>query len=131
MAGSDYSIEGYDSIELFSTQHTKESKGIKIHSHEKTIVFTSDTGPIKGCNKIFFEADYLIHDCYAPSRFCNDISALDHTHTSAATLGKIAEESCVKHLVPIHFSGECMVISPCPLCIAPVGHPFMQGAFSQ
>ncbi len=102
----DYKIDEYESIDFFSTNHTPYSKGIKIFSENNIIIYTSDTGPIPECEKIFKNADYLIHDCYAPARLKKVIPALDSTHTSAETLGKIAEKSKVKHLIPIHFSGE-------------------------
>lgn len=99
-------IDEYEFIEIFSTNHMPGSKGIKIFSENKTVIYTSDTGPVSGYEKIYKNADYLIHDCYAPSRFKTQIPALDSTHTSAESLGKIAEKSAVEHLVPIHFSGE-------------------------
>jgi ribonuclease Z len=103
---ADYSLEGYDDIQLFSTNHTANSKGIKIFAENKTVIYTSDTGPIEKSEELFRNADYLIHDCYAPIRFKEEISYLDNTHTSAETLGKIAESANVKNLIPIHFSGE-------------------------
>lgn len=93
-------------VDIFSTRHTPGSKGIRIYFKNKTIIYTSDTGPILSADKIFSNADYLIHDCYAPSRFKSKIPALDDTHTSSLTLGKIAARAGVKNLIPIHFSGE-------------------------
>ena len=93
-------------IEIFRTFHSAASCGLKLTSVDKTIIYTSDTGPIGNCEKIFKDADYLIHDCFAPSRFKADFYGLDLTHTSAKTLGKIAQNSNVKNLIPIHFSGE-------------------------
>lgn len=99
-------LDNCDNIELFPTKHTPHSHGVKIYSENKILIYTSDTGPIPESEEIFKYADYLIHDCYSPERFKSLIPELDSTHTSAASLGKMAEHSKVKNLIPIHFSGE-------------------------
>ncbi len=91
---------------LFKTRHNMESSGLIINDGKKKIIYTSDTGPMRGCDDIFRQADCLIHDCSAPERFKEDFPCLDETHTSAETLGKIADKAEVKMLVPVHFSGE-------------------------
>jgi ribonuclease Z len=93
-------------IELFPTRHTAHSRGVRILKEKKNIIYTSDTGPIENSDVIFKDADYLIHDCFAPLRFKKDSPAIDSTHTSAETLGKTAQTCGMKNLVPIHFSGE-------------------------
>jgi ribonuclease BN (tRNA processing enzyme) len=50
--------------------------------------------------------DYLIHDCSAPSRFFEEYPSLYAMHTDSLTLGEIAQEAGVKHLIPCHFFGE-------------------------
>jgi ribonuclease BN (tRNA processing enzyme) len=50
--------------------------------------------------------DYLIHDCSAPLRIFEEYPSLYAMHTDSLTLGKMAQEAEVKHLVPCHFFGE-------------------------
>ncbi len=93
-------------VEIFPTRHTKLSRGLIIKDRKKKIIYTSDTGPLNESNKIFKNADCLIHDCSAPLKWAGDFPGLDLTHTSAETLAAKAEEAGVKMLVPVHFSGE-------------------------
>ncbi|MGM0441318.1 MAG: MBL fold metallo-hydrolase [Elusimicrobiota bacterium] len=93
-------------LKFFSTRHTPESRGIIIDKENFKFVYTADTGPMDNYRSVFKNAGYLIHDCYAPVRLKDKISALDKHHTSAGSLGEMAEKSKVKNLVPIHFSGE-------------------------
>ena len=103
---ADKSLELLFHTELFPTRHTAGSSGIKILCGEKTVIYTSDTGPMHNAGDIFKDADYLIHDCYATASLADKIPELDIMHTSALRLGMIAEEAGVKNLVPIHFSGK-------------------------
>ncbi len=91
---------------LFKTRHNAESAGMVITEGQKKIVYTSDTGPLEDSSGIFRQADCLIHDCSAPERFKENFLGLDETHTSAETLGKMAQSAEVRMLVPVHFSGE-------------------------
>lgn len=50
--------------------------------------------------------DCLIHDCSAPSRVFKAYPSLRAMHTDSLTLGKMAHDAGVKHLVPCHFLGE-------------------------
>ncbi len=93
-------------LEFFPTRHTPESRGIIFIKENFKFVYTGDTGPMKNYRTLFNKAEYLIHDCYAPSRFKSKSSVLDKSHTSGKLLGKMAEKSRVKNLVPVHFSGE-------------------------
>ncbi len=102
----DFAIKEYESMTLFPTRHMPGSKGIKIISGNTSFVYTSDTGPLNESKSILNNVDYLIHDCYAPVKYKESIPALDSTHTSAESLGKIAADCSIKHLIPIHFSGE-------------------------
>jgi ribonuclease Z len=51
-------------------------------------------------------ADYLIHDCSAPSRFFGEFPALKKMHANPVELGKYAEDAGIKCLIPCHFFGE-------------------------
>ncbi|MEA3507210.1 MAG: ribonuclease Z [Elusimicrobiota bacterium] len=93
-------------LSFFKTPHTKASLGAKIETKERTLVYTSDTGPLGGGAAIFRNADALIHDCYALSKFKKEIDELDKTHSSALSVGRIAAASGVKKLFCVHFSGE-------------------------
>jgi ribonuclease BN (tRNA processing enzyme) len=103
---ADYMIDIPFRAGLFPTSHKGQSRGIKIERGGRSIIYTSDTGPIADSAKLFRDADYLIHDCYTTAKWAGKIANLDITHTSALRLGIIASDAKVKNLVPIHFSGE-------------------------
>ena len=48
-------------------------------------------------------ADYLIHDCSAPSRFFEQFPSLKTMHTNSLDLGKYAQEAAINCLIPCHF----------------------------
>jgi ribonuclease Z len=50
--------------------------------------------------------DCLIHDCSAPSRIFKQYPSLFAMHTDSLTLGELAHEAGVNHLLPCHFFGE-------------------------
>jgi ribonuclease Z len=92
-------------ISSFSVKHNPESIGIKIYLKDTSLscIYSGDTAFSRTIIEIARGADYLIHDCACPSRFAKD---LEEMHTSALTLGEIAEEAQVKTLIPIHFLTE-------------------------
>ncbi len=90
----------------FKTRHCQESLGLKIKYKNKTIVYTSDTSYFPEIAEIAINADYLIHDCFAPSRFFNIYPKLQKMHTSPEMIAKVYKDSKTKVLIPIHFSGE-------------------------
>lgn len=95
-------------ISCYPVKHAPESLGLKfiLKNSKKKAGYTGDTGP---CEDVILEnenADYLIHDCLCPIRFLDRFKSLDDEHTSAYTLGKIANSSKIKNLIPIHFSTE-------------------------
>lgn len=95
-------------VSCYPVKHAPESLGLKflLKSSKKKVGYTGDTGP---CEEVILEnenADYLIHDCLCPIRFSDKFKSLDDEHTSAYTLGKIANSSKIKNLIPIHFSTE-------------------------
>jgi len=92
-------------ISSFPVRHTPDSIGLKISSKETplTLVYSGDTSFSRIVVDEAKYADYLIHDCACPSRFAK---GLEEVHTSALTLGEIAEEAQVKTLIPIHFLTE-------------------------
>jgi len=90
----------------FKTKHCQESLGLKIKYKNKTIVYTSDTSYFPAIAEIATKADYLIHDCFAPSRFFNIYPKLQKMHTPPHMVAKAYKDSKAKVLIPIHFSGE-------------------------
>jgi len=92
-------------ISSFPVKHAPDSIGLKIHLKDPplTCVYSGDTAFSMKVIEEAEGADYLIHDCACPSRFAEGI---EEVHTSALTLGEIAEKAGVKTLVPVHFLTE-------------------------
>jgi len=102
----------YNSKELkvyaFKTRHTRESLGFRFFFKKirKTCVFSSDTALKPSLVEEFSHCDYLIHDCFSPQRYFIKYPQLNKMHTSSLSLGRLAQASGVKTLIPIHFAGE-------------------------
>jgi ribonuclease Z len=92
-------------ISSFLVRHAPDSIGLKIYlkAPPLTCVYSGDTAFNRTVVEEAKGADYLIHDCACPSRFAK---GLEEVHTSALTLGEIAEQAQVKTLIPIHFLTE-------------------------
>ncbi len=91
----------------FSVNHRPESLGLKfLFKNKKKVIFSGDTAYSKNLIKEARNCDYLIHDCFAPSRFFTKYPKLKTMHTSSKMLGMIAKEANVKTLLPIHFTCE-------------------------
>jgi ribonuclease Z len=69
-------------------------------------IYSGDTSVYPTLFREAKDADCLVHDCSAPSRFFKEYPSLRTMHTDALTLGELAQEAGVKHLVPCHFFGE-------------------------
>lgn len=95
-------------VRAFKVRHAKESLGFKFLFKKERIscIFSGDTAFTPNLIKESRHADYLIHDCFSPEKFFRKYPQLYKMHTSSLILGKIAAESCVKVLVPIHFASE-------------------------
>jgi ribonuclease Z len=96
-----------------------ECSAIKIPHNESSLAFGfffNTAGPklfYSGDAPIFpplFEsavgADYLIHDCSAPSRFFGEFPSLKTMHANPMELGKYAQEAGIKCVIPCHFFGD-------------------------
>jgi len=94
------------SIYTFKVKHNQESLGLKFKFKKNILVYSSDTALSNNLIKVSTGTDYLIHDCFGPSRFFNKYPKLNNMHTSSLSLGKIAKECKVKTLIPIHFAQE-------------------------
>jgi ribonuclease Z len=93
---------------IYKVPHSPASLAIRFHLKEKTseLIYSGDS---PACTEFFRwaeNASYLIHDCSAPSRFFKKYPQLHSMHTDSLTLGKMAQEGGVKHLIPCHFFGE-------------------------
>ena len=95
-------------VSAFKVEHTPESLGFKFlfKRKAKTLVFSGDTALSQNLLKEAYQADYLIHDCFAPQRIFKKYPRLYKMHTSGLLLGEIACSCQVKVVVPIHFGGE-------------------------
>jgi len=95
------------SIYAFRVEHYSDSLGFKfLFKNGKSLIFTGDTAYSKEILKISKNADYLIHDCFSPSRFFKIYKELRREHTNSLSLGKLASQANVKILIPIHFCTE-------------------------
>ncbi|MCD6080151.1 MAG: hypothetical protein B6D53_02070 [Candidatus Omnitrophica bacterium 4484_49] len=103
---SHFSVSDSFYINTFKTRHSAESLGLKIEYKNKTIIYTSDTAYSQNVIKTATGADYLIHDCFAPTRFFRTYPLLEKMHTSTHAVAEVYKKSKVKTLIPIHFSGE-------------------------
>jgi ribonuclease Z len=93
---------------FFKVPHSPASMAFHFYLENEGIhVIHSGDTPLH--TALFQEAkntDYLIHDCSAPSRVFQKYPSLQSMHTDAYSLGKYAQESGVKSLLPCHFLGE-------------------------
>jgi ribonuclease Z len=93
-------------IITFKTKHSLESLGLKIKYKNNSIVYTSDTAYSLNTVKMSAGVDYLIHDCFAPTRFFKAYPQLLKMHSSPETIARVYKKSKFKTVIPIHFSGE-------------------------
>lgn len=93
-------------ITTFKTKHTLESLGLKIKYKNNSVVYTSDSAYSLNTVRMAAGVDYLIHDCFAPTRFFKVYPQLLKMHSSPETIARIYEKSRFKTVIPIHFSGE-------------------------
>ena len=105
------------SIYAFCVRHSQDSLGVKFlfladgesasgGKDGKSLVFTGDTAYSEEVLKVSKDADYLIHDCFSPSKFFKTYEELGREHTDSLSLGKLASQANVKILIPIHFCTE-------------------------
>jgi len=102
----------YDSNEIsafaFKLRHSADSLGLKFlfKKSRVSLVYASDTAESKDLIRAGQGCDYLVHDCFAPSRFFKQYPQLARMHTSSLSLGKIASQINPRVLIPIHFTSE-------------------------
>ncbi len=91
-------------ISAFGVKHISSSVGFKFIIKPSRIswIYTSDTAYNETLIDTIKNTDYLIHECSAPSYYPYN----KQMHTSALELGRLAEKSKVKVLIPINFSTE-------------------------
>lgn len=95
------------SIFSFEVMHSLNSVGFKfVFKDGKSIVFTGDTAYSEKTLRASRDTDYLISDCFSPSRFFKVYKELKREHTDSLSLGRLAKRANVKVLVPIHFCRE-------------------------
>lgn len=93
---------------FFRVPHSPSSMGIAFYLVDESmeLLYSGDTPLFPELFKRVKNRDVLVHDCSAPSRFFTKYPALKSMHTDSLSLGKMAQEAGVKHLVPCHFFGE-------------------------
>jgi ribonuclease Z len=103
-------IELTGSLRFFSFPVPHDSSSLAFHFHfsgiEKDIILSGDSPVDPFLFQLASRADYLIHDCSAPSRFFEQYPSLYKMHTHALDLGRLCQEAEVRCLIPCHFFGE-------------------------
>jgi ribonuclease Z len=80
--------------------------GFHFNNSGKRLFYSGDTPVHPPFLKEAAEADFLVHDCSAPSRIFKEFPSLQNMHTHALDLGKYAQQAGVKSMIPCHFFGE-------------------------
>lgn len=93
---------------FYKVPHSLSSLAVRFHLEEEnvSVVYSGDTPACVDLFQWTGNIDYLIHDCSAPSRFFKKYPQLSSMHTDSLTLGKMAQQAGVHHLIPCHFFGE-------------------------
>jgi len=79
---------------------------LDFRDRNRTVVYSGDTPLHPPLFKAAAGSDLLIHDCSVPSRLAKQYEFLPRMHTHALDLGRLAQQSRVKRLAPVHFFGE-------------------------
>jgi ribonuclease Z len=108
MEENTYRISPSLSCTFYKIPHSPSSMAIGFQQSEEGIelFYTGDTPRYPELLSKIATLDHLIHDCSAPSRFFEEYPSLYSMHTDSLTLGEMAEEAGVGHLIPCHFFGE-------------------------
>lgn len=96
------------SCSFFKVPHSAASMALHFYLENEGIhfIYSGDTPLYPSLFQEAAGADYLVHDCGAPSRFFQEYPSLQSMHTDALSLGKYAQEAGVKNLLPCHFFGK-------------------------
>lgn len=108
MEGENYRFSSSLTGSFFKVPHSPSSMAVafRLIDERKELLYSGDTPRYPELWKRIKNIDFLVHDCSAPSRFFAKYPSLYSMHTDSLTLGKMAQEAGVKHLVPCHFFGE-------------------------
>jgi ribonuclease Z len=108
VAGENYRISPSLTCSFYKIPHSPSSLAVGFHKSEDgmELLYSGDTPRFPELLQRVQNIDYLIHDCSAPSRIFEEYPSLYAMHTDSLSLGKMAQEAGVKHLVPCHFFGE-------------------------
>jgi ribonuclease Z len=80
--------------------------GFRFDTSGRSMFYSGDTPVFSPFFAHAAGADYLIHDCSAPSRFFEEFPALKRMHADPIELGRAAQEAGIACLIPCHFFGE-------------------------
>jgi ribonuclease Z len=106
--GEDCRISPSLTCSFYKVPHSPSSLAVSFHNSEAEmdLLYSGDTPRFPQLLQCVPNIDFLIHDCSAPSRVFEEYPSLFAMHTDSLTLGKLAQEAGVKHLIPCHFFGE-------------------------
>jgi ribonuclease Z len=80
--------------------------GFRFNTFGPRMFYSGDTPVFPPLFESAAGADYLIHDCSAPSRFFEEFPSLNAMHANPIELGRAAQEVGIECLIPCHFFGE-------------------------
>lgn len=108
MEDKNYRISPSLTCSFHRVPHSPSSMGVGFHQEEEGVelFYSGDTPRYPELLQRMKNLDFLVHDCSAPSRFFEEYPSLYSMHTDSLTLGEMAQETGVSHLVPCHFFGE-------------------------
>jgi ribonuclease Z len=108
VAGENYRISPSLTCSFYKIPHSPSSMAVAFHKSGDGVelVYSGDTPRFPELLQRVQNIDFLIHDCSAPSRIFEEYPSLYAMHTDSLTLGEMACEAGVKHLIPCHFFGE-------------------------
>lgn len=106
--GQDYSLGNSIQYSVMKVPHNESSLafGFCFNNSGKSMYYSGDTPIHPPFLKSAAGAEFLIHDCSAPSRFFREFPSLKTMHTNPLELGKYAQEAGIRCVIPCHFFGE-------------------------
>lgn len=106
--GDEFAIDDSLCFQAASVPHSHSSLAFLFSflPEQIRLLYSGDTPVHPPLFQMAESIDYLIHDCSAPSRFFVEYPSLKKMHTDSLTLGRLAQETGIKCLVPCHFFGE-------------------------
>jgi len=106
--GDEFMIDDSLRCQAASVPHSQSSLAFLFSFLPERIrlLYSGDTPAHPPLFQLAENIDYLIHDCSAPSRFFGEFPSLKKMHTDSLALGRLAQSSRIKCLIPCHFFGE-------------------------